>query len=149
MKKLIAVVFCLCLTVLAVCPGVMAQFCGDYDVDVVQETALRSRWVPSVALITIEGTDTGWTRGLLGGNFDITYSADVSRDLFMLPGTLPALVEVSQTIRQLIILLPAWFTSCCFDGSAETMTVEVCNTNTECCDEDTVAITMMPLGLDQ
>ena len=142
MKKLIAIVFCLCLTLLAVCPNVMAQFCDDYAVDVVQETAIRSRWLPSVALITIKGTDTGWTFN----NYEITYSAEISRNLFWLPGTPPFMIN--QTIKQLIILLPSWFTACCWDGSVETMTVEVCNTDTECCDEDTVAIAMVPLGLD-
>ena len=146
MKKLIAVVFCVCVTALAVCPNVMAQDCS---IDVVQETVLRSRWLPSVALITIEGTDTEWVSALVRDNFEITYSAEQSRDLFQLPGTFPFLVEASQTIRQLIILLPSWFTACCIDGSTEVMTVEVCNTQTECCDEDEVVITMLPLGLDQ
>lgn len=119
------------------------------SIDVVQETVLRSRWSPSVALITITGTDTDWVGGLVSDNFEITYSAEQSRELFWLPGTFPFLNEGTQTINQLIILLPSWFTACCFDGSVEIMTVEVCNTQTECCDSDEVAITMLPLGLAQ
>ena len=145
MKKLMAVLFCFYLTALAVCPNVMAQFCGDYDVDVVQETAIRSRWLPSVALITIEGTDSRW----IAGGYEIEYIAEESRDLFWLPGTFPILIETSQTIRQLIILLPSWWTACCFDGAVEMMEVVVCNRVTECCDSDEVAITMLPFGLDQ
>ena len=122
---------------------------GDCSIDVVQDTVPRSRWLPSVALITIKGTDTGWVSGLVRENFEITYSAAQSRDLFWLPGTFPFLIEGSQTIYQLIILLPSWFTGCCFDGAVEMMTVEVCNTQTDCCDSDEVAITMLPLGLDQ
>ena len=118
----------------------------ECSIDVVQETVLRSRWSPSVALITIKGTDTDWVGGLVSDNFEITYSAEQSRELFWLPGTFPFLNEGTQTINQLIILLPSWFTACCFDGSAEIMTVEVCNTQTECCDSDEVAITMLPLG---
>lgn len=143
MRKIIAIVFCLCVTFVAVCPSSMAQDCGEYSVDVVQETALRSRWSPSVALITIKGTDTRWTRG----GYEVTYSAEKSRDLFWLPGTFQILV--GQTINQLIILLPSWWTACCMDGSVETMTVEVCNPVTECCDSDEVLIVMLPFGLDQ
>lgn len=124
---------------------------GDCSIDVLQESVLRSRWLPTVALITIEGTDTGWVQAAIRNNFEIEYIPTLSRDLFVLPGTLPFLVEDSQTIRQLIILLPSWFTACCFDGSVEIMTVEVCNTQEglECCDSDEVAITMLPLFLDQ
>ncbi len=121
----------------------------ECSIDVLQETVLRSRWLPSVALITIKGTDTDWVGGLVRDNFEITYSAEQSRDLFWLPGTLPFLNEGTQTINQLIILLPSWFTGCCFDGAVEMMSVEVCNTQTECCATDEVAITMLPLGLDQ
>ena len=117
--------------------------------DVVQETVLRSRWLASVALITIIGTDTEWVGGLVSDNFEITYSAEESRDLFWLPGTLPFLNEGTQTISQLIILLPSLWTGCCFDCSPETMTVEICNTQTECCASDDVSITMLPLGLNQ
>jgi apolipoprotein D and lipocalin family protein len=121
----------------------------DCSIDVLQDTVLRSRWLPSVALITITGTDTDWVGGLVSDNFEITYTAEQSRELFWLPGTFPFLNEGTQTINQLIILLPAWFTACCFDGAVEIMTVEVCNTQTECCAEDEVAITMLPLGLAQ
>ena len=145
MKKLIVVVLCICLTVLALCPNVLAQFCDDYEIDVVQETALRSRWLPSVALITIKGTDSRW----IAGGYEIEYIPERSRDLFWLPGTFPFLIERSQTIMQLIILLPSWWTACCIDGSVEMMNVEVCNRVTECCDDDDVAITMLPFGLDQ
>lgn len=119
----------------------------ECSIDVVQEKVLRSRWSPYVALITIKGTDTDWVGGLVRDNFEITYSAEQSRELFWLPGTLPFLIERTQTIYQIIILLPSLWTGCCFDGSPETMTVEVCNTQTECCASDQVAITMLPLGL--
>ena len=121
----------------------------DCSIDVLQDTVLRSRWSPSVALITITGTDTDWVGGLVRDNFEITYSAEQSRQLFWLPGTFPFLNEGTQTINQLIILLPSWFTACCFDGSVEIMTVEVCNTQTECCASDELAINMLPLGLAQ
>ena len=45
------------------------------------------------------GTDTGWVSALLRENFEITYSAEQSRDLFWLPGTFPFLVEGSQTTQ--------------------------------------------------
>ena len=133
------------------CHEACAVIPGDCSIDVVQDTVLRSRWLPSVALITIKGTDTGWVGGLVRDNFEIEYIATQSRDLFWLPGTFPFLNENTQTINQLIILLPAWWTACCFDGSVEMMTVEVCNTQEglECCDSDEVAITMLPLFLDQ
>ena len=121
----------------------------ECSIDVARDTLLRSRWLSSLALITIKGTDTDWVGGLVKGNFEITYSAEQSRELFWLPGTLPILIEVSQTIYQIIILLPSLWTGCCFDGSPETMTVEVCNTQTECCAEDTVQIQMLPFGLEQ
>ena len=121
----------------------------ECSIDVLQETVLRSRWLTSVALITITGTDTDWVSGLVSDNIEITYSAEQSRELFWLPGTLPILIEGSQTIYQIIILLPSLWTGCCFDGSPETMTVEVCNTQTECCAEDTIQIQMLPFGLDQ
>ena len=121
----------------------------ECSIDVVRDTFLRSRWLSSLALITIKGTDTDWVGGLVKGNFEITYSAEQSRELFWLPGTLPILIEGSQTIYQIIILLPSLWTGCCFDGSPETMTVEVCNTQTECCADDTVQIQMLPFGLEQ
>jgi apolipoprotein D and lipocalin family protein len=122
---------------------------GNCTIDVIQETVLRSRWLPSVALITIKGTDTDWVSGLVSDNFTITYAAEQSRELFWLPGTFPFLNEGTQTINQLIILLPSWFTACCFDGSVEIMTIEVCNTQTECCASDELAIAMLPFGLSE
>ncbi len=118
---------------------------SDCEIDVVQETVLRSRWLPSVALITVNGSDTLWQVG----DFTLEYTPTASRDLFVLPGTFPILDEDSQTIRQFIILLPAWFTGCCFDGSVETMIVTVCNDVTGCCGIDEVGITMLPLFLKQ
>jgi hypothetical protein len=112
---------------------------------VVQETVLRSRWLPSVAVIIVNGSVTLWKVG----DFTLEYTPTVSRSLFVLPGTFPLLDEDSQTIRQFIILLPAWFTGCCIDGSVETMIVTVCNDVTGCCDIDEVGITMMPLFLKQ
>lgn len=142
MKKLITVLFCLWLTTLAVCPNVMAQLCS---VSVAQDTVLRSRWSPTVALITMRGIDTVWIRG----GYEIEYIATESRDLFWLPGTFPFLNQRTQTINQLIILLPSWWTSVGFDGLVEIMEVVVCNTVTECCDSDEVLITMLPFFLDQ
>jgi hypothetical protein len=118
---------------------------SECEIDVVQETVLRSRWLPSVAVITVNGSDTLWKVG----DFTLEYTPTVSRSLFVLPGTFPLLDEDSQTIRQFIILLPAWFTGCCIDGSVETMIVTVCNDVTGCCDIDEVGITMMPLFLKQ
>lgn len=118
---------------------------SDCEIDVVQETVLRSRWIPSVALITVNGSDTFWQVG----DYTLEYTPTESRNLFVLPGTFPLLDEDSQTIRQFIILLPSWFSGCCFDGSVETMIVTVCNDLTGCCDIDEVGITMMPLFLKQ
>jgi hypothetical protein len=102
-----------------------------------------------VAVIEINGTDTGWTGTLFSENFKITYTAEQSRELFWLPGTLPLLLEGPQTIYQVIILLPSAWTGCCFDGESELLNVEVCNTDTDCCAGATAQIQMLPLGLDQ
>ena len=142
MKKLLAVFFCLWLIILVVCPKAVAQICS---VSVEQDTVIRSRWLPTVALLTMRGIDTAWIRG----GYEIEYIATESRDLFWLPGTLPFLNERTQTINQVIILLPSWWTACCLNGEIEVMEVVVCNRVTECCDSDEVLIVMLPFALDQ
>jgi len=92
----------------------------------------RSRWIPLLRLMSIEGTET---------NFEI-FKTPVDYDspsLFQLP----ALVLSPTDIYQVILVMPSLLTGIGFDGESETVTVMVDGVS------DTFEIKMLPAPFDE
>jgi hypothetical protein len=116
--------------------------CTVNRLDVIQEQAARSRWVPLPGILTIVGDGTDFI--LLGPNIDITCETPYS--VFLTGGRL--VFPVVQTIQQPIIIMPSILLSGFGLGSA----CEICivsTFNNGCRSSDSFRICPLPFPFDR
>ena len=128
MKRVITLFFCisLCLTFAGMAPVAIGAEC---EVSLLNDTMLKSRWVPRPALMRIKTAHLA-----IGQDTQVTYTSDdASEEPFKSVIPLAKMVNrVTGMINQLVIIMPAIATGN-FDGISETVTIAVEGCENTCC----------------